>query len=314
MGRLTVQKQQNLTEVEKEILILLTIDFLTPKEIALRRNTSVKAVYKVQTKLKKYGVLSRQNVSNFPKEIEVEKKGGVSPAKVKSEHPIRLHAEQYHITIIKSTTIYNNLTKKGTYRLSIEGNTVMCYKNTIEIYSNSSFFGVTPNVSDSKAMNYWSRFLMKLENRLNILILKDGYCNISRVRAEYAETGNEFAKQTLKENQKINIVDENGKSWLIVDDSFKFKECETVHPKNSKEDMQLVVQPFFNDLREKVSLLPSQLTASIESNNKQIYEIATGLNNLIKLVNTFVQTQTINNSYDFTDVNATDINDIDYLG
>lgn len=46
---------------QKEVLILLTKEFLTIKQIALRRKTSIQAIYKIIGKLKQKGILGLGN-------------------------------------------------------------------------------------------------------------------------------------------------------------------------------------------------------------------------------------------------------------
>lgn len=279
-------QQPQLTPLEKEILYYLTQEFLTVEQIATRRGTSKNAIYKVRKKLLSYGLINKANIATSTVVNEVEKKGGHSKQPLKNQ--IRLHAEQYHLNLIWCDGKYRELTKGGVHRFSLDDNTIMCYRNSIEVYSNSSFFGLTPAEADSKAMNYWTRLFSKLETKLKVVLVKQGSLNITRVRAEFAETNNELAKSALKEHQKIRITGDDNKTWLIVDNSFNLSECETVHPTGSKHDMQSVVQPFFNDLRNNTSLLPSQLSKAVLDTQRQLNEFANGLNSLTTNVNGLV--------------------------
>lgn len=279
-------QQPQLTPLEKEILYYLTQEFLTVEQIATRRGTSLNAIYKVRKKLLNYGLINKANIATSTVVNVVEKKRGHSKQPLKNM--IRLHAEHYHINLVWCDGNYRSLVGKRVHRFSLDDNTVMCYRNCIEVYSNSSFFGLTPDEADSKAMNYWSRFFSKLESKLKVVIVKNGSMNITRVRSEWAETDNELAKSSLRENQKIRVVGEDGKVWLIVDNSFNFKEIENVHPRTGKHDMQNIVQPFFNDLRNNEALLPSQLSKAVLDTQKQLNEFANGLNSLTANVNGIV--------------------------
>ena len=54
--RLKVRASKSeLTPVEKDVLRLITNEFLTPQKIAIRRKTTDKAVYKTLAKLKEKG-------------------------------------------------------------------------------------------------------------------------------------------------------------------------------------------------------------------------------------------------------------------
>ena len=43
---------------------------------------------------------------------------------------------------------------------------------------------------------------------------------------------------------------EDHKLWFTIDNSLNLHEAETQHPKTAKHDMQEVVRPFFNDMRD----------------------------------------------------------------
>ena len=96
--------------------------------------------------------------------------------------------------------------------------------------------------------------------------------------------GNELAKDCNLNKDYIRVYTrEDGKLWFMIDNSFNLNEAETVHPETAKADMENIIQPYFNDLRENKHLLPSQINKAVLDTQKQVYEIANGLNALIKL-------------------------------
>lgn len=192
---------------------------------------------------------------------------------------IRLHAEQFVLRIIwKDHAKY----EAGT-RVKIDGNSVKLNKESVEVYSNTSFLGETPAVCDAKALIYWEAFFNKLQGRFKIILLKNGYLNIKRVRAEYAETNNELAKKCVEEAQKIRVYGDDGKQWLVFDNSYNLKEAETVHPQLSRFDMEDVVQPFFNDLRRSPATL-GDVKAVLLDLARQNRETAAGLSAVVELL------------------------------
>jgi len=279
----TVGKNTNLTPLENEVLTLLTVEFLTVKKIAKRRKTSLNAIYKIRKKLITKGLINKSNIRNIALSKEVENKGGVF-----TKNPIRLHGEQYHLNVILKDGFYTDLVKSGSSRFTIGNDTVVCYPNTIEVYSNTSFLGSSPAECDVLALNYWFKLFVKLESRLKVLLVKNGSLNISRVKGEYAETNNELAKSVIKEKEKIRVVGVDGKTWLLIDNSFNLSECETVHPINASPDMANTVQPYFNDLRNNEHLLPSEVKAVLMQTQSQLYEVASGLTGLTDSVNGLV--------------------------
>ena len=268
--------EPSLSTVQEEILHLLAEDFLTVRQVAMRRNTTVRAVHKVRQKLIEKGFLGV-----VPR--RVLKTGGPSEHGENLGGRIRLHAEHFNIKIIMVDERYRSKVKKGVFQFSIDGNTVRCYRDSLDVYSNLSFFGETPGVADSRAMNYWTRFFTRLESELKLVLVKPRSQNIMRVRAEYADMNNELAGQALKEHEKVRVVGDDGKVWLVIDNSFSLKELETVHRTRSAADMAEVVQPFFNDLRgaggnvllpQATSELIFKIEQSIQALNKNVSEIA----------------------------------------
>lgn len=239
-----------LTKAEKEILNLLTDEFLTTKKIAIRRKTSVRAVQKIIKKLKEKGAynIGSQKVRFI--------EGTSEP------NGIRLHAEQWLIKIIEKN---NNYKEKIGKSILIDNNTIRIHRDCISIYSNTYFYGNDVWSATAKSINYWNSLITKLEWELKIILIKPRKQNIERVRAEYAQIRNGLAIKCEKEAEKIKIrTREDGKIWFEIDNSFNLREAETKHPETAERDMQGVVEPFFNDLRDKESYLPSNTKDMID--------------------------------------------------
>lgn len=270
-GSLSQRGTPKLTPAERDVLHLITQQFLTVPQVAIKRKSSKRAVYAIRKRLIEKGVLTIVNQAISPQETKVHKTGGVSCEGV--NHSVRLHGEQYHIKLIACDDRYRKMISDGNKRIELDGQVVFCYRNSLDIYSNISFFGKTPGECDSKSLSYWTHFIVRLEQRVKAILMKKEHTNISRVKAEYAETDNELAKNAIKEHDKVRVVGSDGKVWLLIDNSFGFKECETVHPKDSKQDMQDVVQPFFNDLRENEYIPLSEISKSLAMVSKQIHDL-----------------------------------------
>jgi hypothetical protein len=98
---------------------------------------------------------------------------------------------------------------------------------------------------------------------LSIVILKPGFSNINLVNCHIAQVGNELAKEVNKEQIKVYTLDD-GKLWLVIDNSFNLHELETLHPKTALPDMRDIVAPYFNDMRQNPHYLPSSTKAYID--------------------------------------------------
>lgn len=249
-----------LTSTEKKVLFMITQEFLTAKQIQIRRQCSQQAISKVICSLKKKGALTIGNSQiNSPNEMEVVK----SQSTPQPNDQIRLHGQEWNIRILFKDYRFREIRDKSN-TLIIDGNTIRLYKDSIEIYSGQSFYEDEVQKATAKSMEYWTRFFIRLEHEFNVILVKPRSQNIKLVNAHYAETNNELSRDCEVKAEKIRVyTTDDGRLWFTIDNSFSMHEAETLHPNSAKEDMQETVRPYFNDLRDKSHDLPSQTKASI---------------------------------------------------
>lgn len=234
----------SLSSEQKDILNLLTSEYLTPRQIALKRGTSQTAVYKTIAKLKKNGLISRGLKKNVS-----------TPSKIQPlfpvEHFIRLHGQEFHIDIIQGSRFYDELRAKKNL-LIIDGNTIRLYSKSIEVYCSEQRSFKADDVQRATALSfqYWNKLFYQLEDKLKVLILKGMNTSIRQVNAHYAEVNNEIAKEYNDKKIQLRIYGtEDSKTWFLIDNSWNLNEAEAVHPLESKHDMERV-KNFFNDIRD----------------------------------------------------------------
>jgi len=230
-----------LTKTEKEILHYLTNELLTPKQIATRRKCSKSAIYKHIRNLKKKGAINKnyQRVQNFERTLTPKDR-------------IRLHGLELNIKILYLDDRYKRYRSEKNGIYYHDGNTILLYRNSLEVYLVKSFFGETAQSATRKAFEYINRLLMFLENDLDVILVKARNNNVRLVNAHYSEVGNALAREVNDKSEKIRVyAREDGKLWFMIDNSFNLHEAETVHPETAKVDMEEVVRPFFQDLRDQ---------------------------------------------------------------
>jgi len=219
---------QELTTAQKEILHLITDEFLTIKQIAQRRDCTIQAIYKITAQIKKKGFLG----DGLNKVEKVES--------TFNQSDVRLHGQEFNIRILWQDNKYQKLLEKSNV-MYLDSNTIRLYKNSIEIYSGQSFYGSTANLSENKSLSYWQSFLARLEHELNISLLKVRARNIKIVNQHYARGNSEIAEDSIKNKERVWVyAEEDGKLAFITDDSFGFQEDETVHPITAKSDRKAV--------------------------------------------------------------------------
>lgn len=229
-------KKEKLSPAELEVLHYLADEYLTVKQIAYRRRTSVQAVYIILKKLRQKGVISR-----------AYKKLEKTDSSFKVFKGIRLHGQELNIQILYKDRRYK---KKIGAMIAIDGNTVRCYRDSIEVYSNTSFFGETVQHTTVKSIQYWNRFINRLEHELKIILKKPRAQNIRIVNHHYSEIDNEIAEEHEIKGLKLRVyATEDGKLWAEIDNSFNLKELETRHPQTAKRDAESVLR-HLNDWRD----------------------------------------------------------------
>jgi len=206
--------------------------------------------------------------------------------------PIRLHGQQFDIKLLGADrSYYKNL--KATIHAG--GNTIRCFKDKIDVYSNTSFIGPDTREATNRSLDYWKLFFIRLENTLKINIIKEGANNIQQVKAHYAQLGNELATAADENNYKIEVKGADGKIWLLCDYSHDVPEMETVHSTESETDMGDIIEPFFNDLKDKrpakISEIQSTLkdiTTILKQGIELNKETAAGLNAVVTYLKTLL--------------------------
>ena len=257
-----------LTNTEKEVLHLITEEFLTIKQIAQRRNCSIQAVYKITKSLKKKGVL----------DMGLNKVEKVQSTFNQSD--LRLHGQEFNIRILWQDLDFQRKLK-GSNTIFLDGNTIRLYKNSIEIYSGQSFFGKDVDEVEKKSLDYWERFIIRLEHDLKIQLKKNRARNIKIVNQHWARGDSEITDNAIKYRERVWVyAEEDGKLCFITDDSFGFREDETLHPITAKPDRKAIDKQV-NDWRLNNPPTNSQIAQGMIQN-------AQNTKNLIMSVETLV--------------------------
>lgn len=245
-----VDKDKKLTQLQAEILSLITKEFATQKQIASRRKTSVRAVAKIVTKLRNKGYLKK----GYEKGSGIG--GGSSCTIYKGLQ--RLHNQQFVIKILEESVKYEEMRKKSNTVL-LQDQTIKLHEGKIEVYSSKSFFGKTAREAEEKSWDFWWRFFIKLENLLKVNLVRDGKMNVRQVRGHVGAIDSEIAKDYEEKRKQLRVKGKDGVYWALTDNSFKLHELEMIHPERHVEDMDDVIAPRLNDWRNHPETpLPSE--------------------------------------------------------
>jgi len=316
-GKCRVEKKPPITKTEEEIMGLLLQGINDTNRIAKMRNCKRRIVQTHIKNLKNKGIINfvfedmrlgggtNAQSAEIYRETKQEKRIDPKPqlptgsaGTCRLVKPIRLHGEQFSIGILEKQDSYFKRIGK---RITIDHNTIMCNKESIDIYSNTSFFGENganeqENVREAcdKSMEYWNRIFSVIENDLKITIIKERAQNIRMVKTgHYAEIGSEMAIDAEEKSYKIQIrTTDDKKVWFLIDNSFNFHEAETVHSQTSKVDMQEAVERNLNDWRDNMGMpKQSELTLDLKKLTELTTENAAGLNAVFQILRILIPKQ-----------------------
>lgn len=245
----------DLTTTELLVYTLFTQERLTPRKIASRLKKKPNSIYVHLHNIRKKGLIN-------PAGEGVLRKGGGVLNNLKSGD-LRLEAQQFKIRILWASSKYYDSLKVCNVINDFKGNRVLLYDDMIEVYSRKHFHGEDVELVSKESFEYWEGWARKLEARLGIIILKEGYQNWKIVKSgEYARENSDVAEQAVGIRELEKIRGEDGKVWWQIDWSNQEKgpEDETVHPVRSKADRN-IVDYYLNDFRENSPPNNSELYA-----------------------------------------------------
>lgn len=254
-------------KIQTQILKMIIEEHLSVKEIAQRRKTTIWAVYNIIRKLTKKGLIraTRYNLTN--------------PSPIRQTHPpieqpkIRLHNEAWHCKILYAHERYQ---AHISHPIKIDNNTVQPYKQVVIIHSTHSFYGATTKEARDASLSYWRGFMGKVEDALGVILVKPKTLSIKRFRAHYSHLNNPMASKAEATKDKVFLRGKaDGVVWLVIDNSDALHEMETIHPSTAHVDMQQVIEPYFQDMKENKPPTNSSLYGMIAGNTKTISEVIT---------------------------------------
>lgn len=234
-----------LSEAQKHILELISApNFYTSKQIAIIRKTSTQAVYSQIKILRKKGLLNNANqITNNIVNMVAKDGGRLQPEGMRHN----LHGEFFRIRILMSSERYKTNLKEGS-NFYLDGNNVMLYPQSIVVSGNHVSWGNDLDECESKSLDYWNRFFIKLENRFNIIIRKNSSANIKRTKAVYVHTKDGIAHEAKQRGERLLIFSRKDSKLIYSTDVSFFADGQTHHKDYAMQDMKEAVDPFMNNL------------------------------------------------------------------
>jgi len=218
---------------------------------------------------------------------EVQKNVQITEGTTKRKR-VRSHAYRF---VVKVPFISNwdkldqkYLTKRGLnpkkipqgYSIKIKRHTVWIGKDSVYVifYKGKSFRVKSAKEGDACALVELNATLRALERKIkaNLKFGKSWQCRCTS--KHHAEIRNEIAQYYQSRGiPKWEVRDHNGTLWLLIDNSFNLHEAETVNAPTATKDMDEVVAPLMNTLRENPHILDdltNTLNYLVETQKQQI--------------------------------------------
>lgn len=227
------------------------------KYLALRRGVSYEAVRKMRRKLIELGYMDRRyNAVVSP---------GLSPQPDAGARNWVANGYEYVVTIIAGQYADSYLRARGKNEglQVLRGSTLLLHEGKVEVRVGVVFEADHPRKAHFRVVEYVVALLRTLEARVpGLILLKDGYQNVHRVRGELAHPKDAIALKP--ENEKLRVFnDETGKQRIVVDWSpGRVPEIEFVDAKHSLPDASKY-EAFLDDLVKRPQLPLSELGAAV---------------------------------------------------
>lgn len=167
--------------------------------------------------------------------------------------------------------------KRG-QQAEINGKRVHFYNKSIVISLDEDYLFKTAKEAKSYALVDFLKVIKRLERMFNNSPLSlFGKYKIKVTRQHYAIIRNALARQYLNEEKKLHVYTSKG-LWLLIDNSFKLEELETVHKDSADEDNEKV-QDVFNNIKKENRETLNEMThgnvkAALSESAKQIKQNA----------------------------------------
>lgn len=140
-------------------------------------------------------------------------------------------------------------------------------KGKLTLYANKSYFQSSAKKGRLAALREMREVVEKIEAELGVSWKsKEGY-SFRVGREHYADIKNELARDYVRQGKRLEVI-EQGKTWLLIDDSFyegksKPGELETVENGKAVYDQDKIVSPFFNSLRHNPGFTPDYVNEAL---------------------------------------------------
>lgn len=269
-----VEKASEKRETKRQMLTLLTEDFLSFKQVIKQLNLSKRTAYRYLEEMKNAGVITGNSWMGFTKKSCA--KNDQAPSEGGGTNYLK---NIYSRTIVRPLLRYHGIeflirlsyeTKHKRRVVKYKGSTIIFKGKTISIYSRENQFeGYSVSEIEQNMLDFfWKHYFPLVEARYNIPFLKEGKTNIEIVNGHIEEYDSETGMWMKKNDMKrYKCRGRDGKVWLEYDESFNGSNMEVKHPELHTDDAKMLFDKFHNEIRDGYPSPKEQMEFAIKSNN-----------------------------------------------
>lgn len=254
---------------QKRILTLIKGHRLSQKEVAQGLGISKQRVSYVIKKLIEKGHLESYN------------RGGLTKGGVLKEL-WRYHALQFEIIPYYFTKKYYAIRKEiGNHSIPFGNWKISLYSKKVIMWleKGEDFLHEDKHQALMEAAEDFNKTLALISKKYGFRVWKDKKANIRILKHHLALTDSPLSK-AVKEDF-VKIKGEDGKVWLILDQSKGLREHEYVHKDRLLDDSD-ILEPYLNDLRNNQPLTNSQIQS-------RLVDVVTALEKTQKAIETLAK-------------------------
>ena len=254
-----------LPKIQREYYNYLISDFMCVDDIYRLNGKSKQGIQEVVNKLKSNGYI-RYLSGAFSRGLS----GGACYTDPTDEG-YRMHAQGFTIQILENSEKYRSRLKFYN-RDSIKGVTVQFFDDRIMWHAKEcDIVGKTVDECLFNAELFWNRFIVILENRYKIILIKQDKLLLNEFRGHVARLNDPLAKNVLKKGESLKARCLDGKIAFLVDFSHKTAELEAVHPQKNKLHIKKA-EKFYEQLSEDDYKFPQEINSELKTHGQGLKE------------------------------------------
>lgn len=275
-----------LSPVEREVLNLLTNEFLTPNQIAIRRGTTVQAVHQVLKRLHEKSWIDSNGNRGLKNTPPVSMEGFKDHTIITKKW--RYHALHFVIKPYYFEPRFHKIRKeKGNYGINYGDWIIKLHPDMVEMQLQAGEDFADPDkwAATSKAEASFNRTLRQLMSRFGFYVWKNGKANIRLVNQHLARNPSEVAN--ARDGDYLSVRGYDNVVYFTIDKS-KGAEHEYKHAERALTDSE-VIEPHFNDWLYNKPPTASETWHTVSQVAAQVKELAAGLNAIVAITKAQMQ-------------------------